>query len=245
MAVKFVNTTREKFLEKLSLYKYISLENAIKSINDSTLWFANPTTWNDPYEARFYDVKYQRGKTKFDFPLKGRVLCTCITTNPTNEAQWLVYSNNKDNVQLKLKADVLLQDLDEFEDYDVYISKIKYLPQEKLKKQNISQILGQRWAGVKMTDLQCIKLMSLKRNYFAYEKEYRIFIVAKGQIIEEGNKGDAFQFNNFKAMINRVLCSPKITKKGHQKIKICYEGAGIPVHQSHLYDDMKHKLIKL
>ena len=46
--ISFVNITKEEFLKTKFLYKHLPLENALKTLEDKTLWFANPITWKDP-----------------------------------------------------------------------------------------------------------------------------------------------------------------------------------------------------
>lgn len=50
MGLEFVNITREEFLSKKLLHKYMPLEYALDSLNNRHLWFANPATWKDPFE---------------------------------------------------------------------------------------------------------------------------------------------------------------------------------------------------
>lgn len=60
MAVKFINITREEFLENKLIFKYMPLEHALSTLNHQYLWFANPTTWIDPFEKKIYYNKIFR-----------------------------------------------------------------------------------------------------------------------------------------------------------------------------------------
>jgi len=61
--ITFVNITEDEFLENKLLYKHMPLENALRSLNEKYLWFANPFTWKDPFEKRFLEAKYiKKGK---------------------------------------------------------------------------------------------------------------------------------------------------------------------------------------
>ena len=54
--MKFVNLSQEEFLSKKLLFKYMPLEQALLTLEGKYLWFANPTTWNDPFEKRFIEA---------------------------------------------------------------------------------------------------------------------------------------------------------------------------------------------
>lgn len=55
--IRFVNITEEEFLDSKLLYKHMPLENALRTLKNKRLWFANPATWVDPFEKRFLEAK--------------------------------------------------------------------------------------------------------------------------------------------------------------------------------------------
>ena len=95
-----INDNRLEYnqLEVLShapfFYKYLSLDVALKCIENSTLLFAEPSRWQDKYERRFYTADYSSQKVNvvLDTPI---LFATCMTTTRSNEASWTLYTYNK------------------------------------------------------------------------------------------------------------------------------------------------------
>lgn len=100
MAVKFINITESDFLSKKVLYKYMPLESALATIKEKYMWFANPVVWKDPFEKRFIEAKYKVGAAEKDFPLNGRVFCSCLTQTQTSEAHWNTYLSGHTGIRL-------------------------------------------------------------------------------------------------------------------------------------------------
>ena len=42
--LRFINITEAEFLSSKLLYKHMPLENALRTLNNKALWFANPAT---------------------------------------------------------------------------------------------------------------------------------------------------------------------------------------------------------
>ena len=87
--IQFVNITKEEFLQSKLLYKHLPLENALRTLKDKSLWFANPMTWKDPFERRFLEAKYMLNGEEKNFTWKGKVFCTCMTHRKRRKDQQL------------------------------------------------------------------------------------------------------------------------------------------------------------
>ena len=190
--IKYINTTKEKFLSKKLLFKYMPLEFALGTIKEKYLWFCNPVIWKDPFEKRFIEAKYQVGNKEVGFPLKGRLFCSCMTQTPTSEAHWNNYSKGQIGISLKINRESLVNVLKKYtNDYNVYIGKVNYIKTNDLKKK-ISEIPG--IGTIQPLTLSnhelLIKLLLLKRIAFKYEDEIRIIIVKKHKTKENGIKLD-------------------------------------------------------
>ena len=112
MSVTFLNITKDEFLKKKNLYKYMPLENSLASLEDKYIWFANPTTWNDPFEKRFIEAKYIVGTDEIDYPLKDQIYCTYLTEKSTSEAHWNIYSRSEIGISFTFLRDELLTQLE-------------------------------------------------------------------------------------------------------------------------------------
>lgn len=93
--IRFVNISEEEFLDSKLLYKHMPLEYALSALKNKSLWFANPTTWTDPFEKRFLEAKYTKGGREITFNWPGRVFCTCMTQTQSSEAYWNAYSHGE------------------------------------------------------------------------------------------------------------------------------------------------------
>lgn len=139
MSVKFINITEAEFLNKKMLFKYTSLELALTKLKERYIWFANPTKWNDPFEKRFIEGKYLVNGNEVEFPLKGRVFCTCMTETSTSEAHWNIYSRGQIGISFAYKRLEFLNLLKNLIDYEVYIGKVSYLITKQIES-NLSEI---------------------------------------------------------------------------------------------------------
>lgn len=219
--MKFVNITRKNFLSDDLLYKYMSLENTLNTLNDKYLWFANPTTWKDPFESRFIDAKYFDGKEERYFKWKNRVYCICMSQTIVSEAAWRIYSPSEIGVQLRINRDVLLKELKGMEsEYDVYIGKVEYMKTDDII-QNLSDI---PFAPPKISDINtdtfAARLFMLKRIAFQYEDEIRIVLVSKDKDDVRYKKGVKMPYKckNIE-LIKRIVLDPEIGKQTADMIR--------------------------
>ena len=68
MAIHFVNTTREEFLNKHKrFYRFITLDKFLKCMTSKSYPFVSPLEWRDPYEKFFLERKYVVNKSTFSF----------------------------------------------------------------------------------------------------------------------------------------------------------------------------------
>ena len=83
-------TEKLDFLFKRNLYKYMNMENAIRSLDGGYLFFQEPSNWADGFEKWFYNANYDA------FPdgrnLSPKMFACCFTFNQSSEAAWNTYS---------------------------------------------------------------------------------------------------------------------------------------------------------
>jgi len=188
--IKYVNTTKEEFLSKKLLFKYMPLEFALGTIKEKYLWLCNPIIWKDPFEKWFIEAKYQVNNKEEDFPLKCKLFCSCITQTRTSEAHWNNYSKGQIGISFIINREELVKVLETHtKQYDVYIGKVKYIKTNDFKKK-ISKIpgIGTIQPVILSNHELLIKLLLLKRIAFTYEDEIRIIVVKKNKTKENGIK---------------------------------------------------------
>lgn len=212
MGLKFVNITREEFLSKKLLHKFMSLEYALSTLEKKCLWFANPTTWKDPFEKRFIEAKYKdcKGKVK-QFAWKDRIFCICMTETSTSEAYWNTYSQQTIGVELKFNRKCLLDALETLatnNNLNIFIGKVEYMKTSDIRKP-LSEIPfnPQINSGIN-TQMGKARLLLLKRIAYRYEDEIRIMIVKKDKTKEKGTYLK-YQCDNT-AMIDSITLDPSI-----------------------------------
>lgn len=220
MAVKFINISEADFLKRNILYKYMPLESALATINEKYLWCANPVVWKDPFERRFIEAKYTVGSKEEDFPLNGRVFCSCFTQTQTSEAHWNTYMNGQIGISFNIKRDMLLQMLDSLSDCEVYIGTVSYQKTKDIEKKKLSDIDCLKTVSpfsLTNRELQ-IKLLLLKRIAFQYENEIRILVVKKNKTKEKGIK-IPFDGIDPNKLIDRITIDPSVGIHAEKMLK--------------------------
>ena len=211
--VQFVNITKEEFLRSKLLYKYMPLEDALRSLKENYLWFANPSVWKDPFEKRFLKAKYIKDGKEVDFTWRDRVFCTCLTQTVTSEAYWNTYRHDNIGIEFRIYREKLLEELEEYDDsFKVFIGRAEYLKTSDITK-GLRDIPFDPPIGKDErlnTDFFAARLFLLKRVAFEYEDEIRIIIVKKNQTKESGIK---FKYScKNTELIHQIVLDPNLGK---------------------------------
>ncbi len=192
-------------------YKYMDLESAllclsrdVRTSKEPNLRFVEPSFWDDQYEGRFYNAKYD-GKENDPVNTPFLYAC-CFSAKRENEAAWILYSHNKKGlasrcVEFSLNRTKLRDELSKNIENgtSLYIGTVKYTRKEIIDNLHLPYIGKDNRENVnyhKYFDnfsLQCyLNLLLLKRPTFEHEKEVRIFIIPKmgKQKSRRNNNGD-------------------------------------------------------
>lgn len=218
--IKFVNITEEEFLRSKLLFKHMPLENALRTLKDKTIWFANPTTWKDPFEKRFLEAKYTRDGKEVPFLWKGRVFCSCLTQTISSEAFWHAYSRDGIGVEFRIYREQLLNELSHYaDDYKIFIGKAEYLKTDDIRRglRDIPFNPALSPDAKLNSEEFASRLFLLKRISFAYEDEIRIIIVKKYPTKEDGI-GLSYHCNNTD-LIQRIVLDPSLHDYTSQMLK--------------------------
>lgn len=196
------------------------LENALSFLNEKYLWFANPSTWKDPFEKRFLDAKYLKKGKEVSFNWKGRVFCTCLTQTQTSEAYWNVYNQGSIGVEFRIYREQLLKELSKYDKtYQIYIGRAEYLRTSDIKKDLKDIPFNPAIApDVKInSDKFASRLFMLKRIAFMYEDEIRIVIVKKKSTQENGIKVN-YSCDNV-SLIHQIILDPNLGENTSSLLK--------------------------
>lgn len=181
----------------VSYYKYLSFENAIRSLQAGTIALVEPTRWNDAYECLYYEADYSAVSS--DYATHPKVYATCMTHKKYDEPAWRIYSGNG-NVCIQFEMDrprlryELLKALGK-EDA-IYEGMVKYPPRHVIDNLYKKKLITK--AGVEIDNtayMNCIinssspfeqgkfiHLLMLKRPDFKHEEETRLFVIKKSDI---------------------------------------------------------------
>lgn len=161
------------------VYKYMTIDAFLVSLYAKTWRFFEPNKWNDKYEQRFYCATYKIPGSETCTP---QLFATCVTREKNSEAAWKVYSHGQGLgahcVQLELDVDKLRTELRNsglnIEERAVDYKDEKYiLDLHKHQTDDYAQYFSQ------FTLSKFLKLLTLKRDAYSYEKEVRLFAIPK------------------------------------------------------------------
>ena len=170
------------------IYKYLNLESALLSLDNSNLRFVQPSEWDDKFECRFYNASYLKLGVRKE--LHPKLYACCFTVKEMNEAAWKVYSYGKKGLAhrcVKFEIDLerfrdALSEYAESNQFDVYESRMNYsLSDEEIKNLHTktSPYYSELFENFDLSSYST--LLSIKRKAFSYEKELRYFLIPKGE----------------------------------------------------------------
>lgn len=223
MGIQFVNITKEEFFKTTLLHKYMPLEYALKTLNEKKLWFANPTSWKDPFERRFIEAQYKSNKGKLSsFAWKDKVFCICMTQTTTSEAYWNTYSYQQIGIEFRVNKQQLYNELINIQNqYDIYIGKVEYMKTSDIKKNPISSIpFGNPIPKANSSEWKA-RLLLLKRIAYKYEDEIRIILVKKNKTKEQGINLE-YQCKNTD-LIETIVLDPSLADNTTALLKDVFE----------------------
>lgn len=212
--VQFLNITKEEFLSSKLLYKHLSLENALRTLENKSFWFANPSTWKDPFEKRFLEAKYirdgkERDGKEVNFTWKGKLFCTCLTQTISSEAYWNTYTKGNIGIEMRISRKALLQELEKYKSsFKIFIGKVEYKKTADITKR-LSKIPFNPPVGESInSDTFAARLFLLKRIAYSYENEIRIILVKK-DVVKGKGIGIHYSCENFD-IIRQIVLDPNI-----------------------------------
>ncbi len=171
-------------------HRYFPLSRLEEMLNEKKLAFVYPKLWNDPYETLYLETDFSSVSKVVGEPDKRykqpKIFCLCArSTDDNEEASWKVYSDGREPLlRVRFHVVELLRQIHKYASDNgckVYYSQICYdYDYDKIKEIKISANLKKRFLS-NFDEEKYIRLMSLKRPSFGYEKEFRLFIVPEGE----------------------------------------------------------------
>ena len=208
-----------------NLYRIASFDRAVDILTSRKLYFAHPSTWDDPYE---WVLKHDRAKAIF---------AQCWCRKALSDAMWRIYSPNGLGVRVgttRQRLHTALSAAKESRKINFKIQNVEYLYQEELddELQRAKDNLAANY-----TFANAVEPLFLKRKAFDHEKEARV-VVYDPTCLENGNtKGITIDIEPFD-VITSIWIDPRAPAayvdayKFYLKKKLGFPGT---VEKSRLY----------
>jgi len=147
-----------------NLYRIVSFDRAVDVIKNRRLYFAHPSTWDDPYEQILHHDQFKA------------IFAQCWCRKALSDAMWRIYSPNGLGVRIATTRQRLTQALElekKNKTFSFRIQNVEYLFQEELdfELDNVKKrLVAQR------TFANAAAPLFLKRKAFDHEREARVVI---------------------------------------------------------------------
>ncbi|MCH5542227.1 DUF2971 domain-containing protein [Pseudomonas syringae pv. syringae] len=160
------------------------------------LYFARPSTWDDPYEQR---IKHAQDHAIF---------AQCWGRSPISDAMWRIYSQHGAGVRISTTlnklTDVMKATCKE-RNYLRRIKQVEYFSQKEIDEitKKIAQDLRESFDIGRAVDV-----LYMKREAFSHEAEWRAMFFTKKESREKEEKGISIKIDPHK-FIDRILLDPR------------------------------------
>lgn len=216
------------------VYKYISLNNFLKSYCGDYMYFSDPNNWEDPFERKYQDV-IEDDKNLNCYKVKA--ICFTTSSEEDEEASWKSYLGyGADVIRLKINFEDLCMELNKGRK-GIYVTKMIYK-----KRQDI---LERKYVPFPKKEEKYEELFinnfSLKQDAYKYEKEVRLCYLYKKSYKSGKLK---VKWDN---IIEEIVLPPR---KGNEDNIAMYTllkrllETKIRIRQSALYDVNSIKMVK-
>lgn len=192
------------------LYRILDFTKVVQIFEKKELYFANPSSWEDPYERH---IKHSKNHAIF---------AQCWSRIPISDAMWRIYSQNGMGVRISttnVKLAAVLKAAAQKKEYRYRVARVKYKSQADLvvETKKIAADLNESF------DIsRAIDALYMKREAFDHEREWRATLFSKSENAAKDQKGftvpvDPHQF------IDRILLDPRAPDELVRAFKFFFE----------------------
>lgn len=180
-----------------NLYRVVSFDRAAEIITGKQLFFASPSTWDDPFERVL--------KT----PANQALFAQCWSRKAVSDAMWRIYSPHSLGVRISTTRERLQQAIAAARSINPNLS-YAILDVEYLKQEEITQRLEKIHQDLKNSFSPSLAMESLfmKRLAFDHERETRAVIVDEGSLTGAPKKGISIPVDPFK-LLTSIWIDPR------------------------------------
>lgn len=215
------------------IYRYLPFERFLEVMHKKQLAFISPTKWNDPFDNFLFKYEIQNKENTF----LNKLFVGCFTLNPHSQAYWKTYAPEGYSVRLRFRTSKLFDAIKNLNDKSWY-GELNYKRETEIIEifQN-TQGLKDSLENDEVNDT-FLKVFTLKRMPFEYEKEVRIIIESKPL------KDRIRRINiDLESLISDIYLDPRIKSNEEKAFKSYLKQFNIPVRKSQLFQE-KRILIK-
>ncbi len=215
------------------IYRYLPFERFLEVMHKKQLAFLSPTKWNDPFDNFLFKYNIQNKENTF----LNNLFVGCFTLNPHSQAYWKTYAPEGYSVRLQFETRKLFDLILNLNDRSWY-GELNYK-----RETEIVQIF-QNTQGLKAAlednavNDTFLKVFTLKRMPFEYEKEVRIIIESKS--IKEGIRRVSIDLMD---LIYGIYLDPRIKKNEEKAFKEYLKQFGVNVTKSQLFQEKNIEII--
>ncbi|UVL42389.1 DUF2971 domain-containing protein [Pseudomonas sp. B21-040] len=207
------------------LYRIMDFSRVVQIFEKQELYFAKPSTWEDPYEQR---IKHPKDHALF---------AQCWCQLGISDAMWRIYSQNGMGVRISTTVDKLtavLKAACKANQYKYRVREVVYKSQKSLNYQakKITDELREVFDVRRAADM-----LYMKRDAFSHESEWRATLLALSEDRASDKKGLTIPVDPH-GFIDRILLDPRAPEElvnafqYYFKNKLQFKG---PVVRSVLY----------
>lgn len=209
-----------------NLYRIVGFERAVQLLQSGELYFAHPSTWDDPYDQGIAHKK------------SPEIFAQCWCRKAVSDAMWRIYSPNNLGVRIGTTVNRLKAELDASK-LRYKIMNIKYKTTQDLRA-SLVQLEQKR--KEKPSFLTTVAPLFLKRIAFDHERETRAVIYKPNDPSGNEQKGVSIKVDA-NALIRSIWIDPRAPKEyveaytHYLKKELKFKGV---VKQSTLYAAREH-----
>lgn len=184
--------------ESEAIYRIMDFSRVVQIFEKQELYFAHPSTWDDPYETRLH---HKHSHSLF---------AQCWSQSAVSDAMWRIYSQHGTGVRIsttKSKLREAVRKWGKSKGYRFRGNEVSYFPQNEINKR-MSDIQSDLADSFHLS--RAVDILYLKREAFEHENEWRatVFCPDTSDEPEEKRKGISIKIDPHK-FISSILLDPR------------------------------------
>lgn len=224
------NKEIEKFCRSNKyIYRYFPFERFLEVLHKNQLALLSPNKWNDPFDNFLFKYEIKNREKSF----LNKLYVACFTLNPHSQAYWKTYAPEGYSVRLRFETKKLFDVIKNLKDRS-WFGQLNYKRETEIIEILQNEVgLRKSLENEELNDI-FLKIFSLKRVPFEYEKEVRIILESKP------TKDGVRRINiNLKDLIDDIYLDPRIKPNEEKAFKEYLKQFAIKVRKSQLFQDKK------